>query len=810
LFSQPGATGEAPFRLLFPADPRSKRPMAGICGPLDSGPPLADRRPLSGVCTSDAVLTLASLRGELRRFFNEAFLNEFSDTGLRIQRECREEMRSLSIDLRHDIHQELQRLLGITQGQHGPMRGSCASASEGNDSTCEKDSDTSTAPGAPKPRPVTSILRGRLAPSRADTVSAESLPSWPVKRQQFRKKPPLMRSPTDTQVVRLPQKGLRDQAGTLDDLPPTPPVHMRPHVHVTPPAPPEDDVPGLVVECQADEAAGGCSQTTAESLERLGQRPIGGDWGDVSRVRRQAFDRKAMPRVTVGDSSAGRLSLTREIARAHMKKRQATKPLRKMSCADVLESSKFTNLVGTLIILNAFTIGLQTNWMATEVTDEVPETYLFIERFFCVAFLVELCIRVHVHRKRFFCCKGEGWLWNYFDVFVVLIQMIEEILTIIAKSSDINTNRFRLLRIMRILRLVRILRVVRVLRLITELRTIVSSILGSLQSLGWTVLLLFLMMYIVGVYFTQSITDYLVERKGQSLSEGIERLAVYFGSLPRTILSLFQAMSGGFDWDFLAYPLIEEVGSILMIFAFTAYIAFALLALMNVVTGVFVQTAMLNAKREEDGFLRSQIIELFNISQRDTSATITCEEIEDCLDDSSAEKEWKAIDVQPEEARHLFQLLDLQKVGEIKFEEFLSGCLRLHGDAKAFDVLTVMQELRAMSLKWNTAQAATDDSMHELLRMVMSISEVVTKTKVEETAPHQGRLGSQLLAGAGLASIDTESAGYSAKYLFANEPLLALKAWAVLQSRVHTTSLEELAVCVHLSILSAAGVVVDT
>jgi len=50
--------------------------------------------------------------------------------------------------------------------------------------------------------------------------------------------------------------------------------------------------------------------------------------------------------------------------------------------------------------------------------------------------------------------------------------------------------------------------------------------------------------------------------------------------------------------------------------------------------------------------------------------------------------------VTPNEAMYLFNLLDINEIGLVLFEEFLSGCLRLHGAAKAVDVLTLMQEAR--------------------------------------------------------------------------------------------------------------------
>jgi len=402
------------------------------------------------------------------------------------------------------------------------------------------------------------------------------------------------------------------------------------------------------------------------------------------------------------------------------------KSLRQMTAKDLLSSTRFDNFIGALILINAVTIGVQTNYAATEVTEEFPRYFTVLERVFLIVFSVELCLRIYVYRKKFFCAR-KNLLWNLFDFTVVVMQVAEEIVNLMPQPDDpdaqgISANDLLLVRILRILRIVRILRVVRVLHLISELRTIVSSIVGSFKSLGWTVLLLALMIYIVAVYFTQSTTAHMVAIKGSNMTKDDEDLQYFFGSLPRTGLSLWQAMSGGADWDSMAGPLMTQI-SVLQGVLFAAYIAFALLALMNVVTGVFVQTALQSAKDEEDAFLVDQIVKLFDWAERSQTAKISLAEIEERLNDPAVAQEWKSINVQPAEAEYLFTLLDIEESGEISFQEFLSGCLRLHGHSKSMDVLTIMQENRSASRMWQQTYSRWDEyqltlvaNQEELLR----------------------------------------------------------------------------------------------
>mmetsp|Transcript_1806 Transcript_1806/g.4217 ORF Transcript_1806/g.4217 Transcript_1806/m.4217 type:complete len:532 (-) Transcript_1806:125-1720(-) len=424
----------------------------------------------------------------------------------------------------------------------------------------------------------------------------------------------------------------------------------------------------------------------------------------VSRCRR-VLSSQAPASQSGAAFNMGRLSLAREVARLNPSGGPsipliAQKSVLRTSAADLLNSARFDNFLGMVILLNACSIGAQTDYMARNVTGRVPFKFQVVEWIFLAFFTGELAIRVYVHRCRFFWSKAgfNVLAWNWFDLLLVVAQVSEEVLVRVARDSTLESSQFRLMAFLRILRLVRVLRVMRVLRLIGELRAIVSSIVGSMKSLLWTVLLLLLVIYMVGVYFTQSVTEHMViqAERNQGYSPELKTLSIYFGSLGRTLLSLYQAMSGGIDWDSLADPLITEIGFMMGV-GFAAYIAFSLLALMNVVTGVFVQTALQSARDEEDAFLTDQIIKIFHVSSVDEEQHISWSEVELALTNPDTALEWKAIDLPVSEARFLYDLLDLDDSENVQFEEFLSGCLRMRGNAKASDLLTVMQEQRKLA-----------------------------------------------------------------------------------------------------------------
>ncbi|CAK0883037.1 unnamed protein product [Prorocentrum cordatum] len=362
----------------------------------------------------------------------------------------------------------------------------------------------------------------------------------------------------------------------------------------------------------------------------------------------------------------GRVSMA--IAKADEKKPSFAEWARSLTRLETYRGMSAAAILGSF--RNPITIGMEADYAAQNVTDTAPITYRVFEVFFCIVFTTELVLRVYVYKLEFFLKREVGVLWNYFDLLVVTAQLVQECFEYIQSSANGNNDagNLRILRILRVLRIVRIFRLVRVLHLISEFRAIVSSIIGSFRSLCWAVLLLLLMMYIVGVWFLQTVTDLFITRAAFDgdgvlipFSSGEESLKGHFGSLGWAILSLD-----------VGDPLMNEIDWFLGL-AFAAFIAFSLLALMSVVTGVFVQTALHSAERKEENFL-------------------TDKDLDENLEDPEIAKEWKNINVSADEAKYVFALFDVEESGEVQFEEFVSACSRLKGNAKSLDLPIQLQE----------------------------------------------------------------------------------------------------------------------
>lgn len=264
-------------------------------------------------------------------------------------------------------------------------------------------------------------------------------------------------------------------------------------------------------------------------------------------------------------------------------------------------------------------------------------------------------------------------------------------------------------RIVRIARLVRTLRVVRVLRMFRELRLLVYSILGCMKSLLWTMVLLFLIIYVLAVLLTQVVHEHLSdlgeERAAQEeeQDENLEALREHYASVPRALLTLFQGMSGGADWGDLSWAFEARLGAG-FVFLWVGFICLAVFAVLNVVTGVFVDQASSVAMSEQDHAIEEELANvdeavhrfnrLFEEADADGDKMLSWREFERHLNHERVQAYFRHLDLQVADARSLYRLLDRDGDGQVSVREFVEGCTRYKGQARSVEVHIIRAEER--------------------------------------------------------------------------------------------------------------------
>eukprot|EP00439_Symbiodinium_sp_Y106_P049290 s2896_g6.t1 len=335
-------------------------------------------------------------------------------------------------------------------------------------------------------------------------------------------------------------------------------------------------------------------------------------------------------------------------------------------------------------------------------------------------------------------------------------------------GSDLASWKRRLLRITRLIRAVRFMPIFR------ELRVMVRSILtlatqghrdpspmapaqdltaaklrNCLMPLIWCIVLLGFFQWCFAVYFITVSSDhvqamhYFPER--YSHLDQTRSLCGHFG----TNYVLFMSVSGGLDWGY-ASDIFIELESYYAAAGYLFYIALVALAVLNVVTAVFVEYAMKMAADDRDLVIQDTLAKrnkymqdsgsysrelpcwhhrrakvfrsfvdamlVFKEADADGSGSITYKEFLDHVEDERVQAFLNSMELDGIEAIRLFKLLDLDGSGSVEPDEFVHGCMCLKGMAKTMDLAILLREQRKAMQTWGSFMSYVDICLTQLLK----------------------------------------------------------------------------------------------
>ena len=153
----------------------------------------------------------------------------------------------------------------------------------------------------------------------------------------------------------------------------------------------------------------------------------------------------------------------------------------------VLGSKRFDQVMGFVILFNAFTIGYESN--LTALQEESPSWIVAMEYVFLAIYTTEIFLRYYVYRKAAF--VGHGSDWVKFDAFLVLNSWCS-IFANIAGMGDQGG-------FLSIFKLLRTGKLVRPLRVVAQFRTLwllVRGLLSTFFTICYTVILISLFIFI--------------------------------------------------------------------------------------------------------------------------------------------------------------------------------------------------------------------------------------------------------------------------------------------------------------------------
>lgn len=328
-------------------------------------------------------------------------------------------------------------------------------------------------------------------------------------------------------------------------------------------------------------------------------------------------------------------------------------------------------------------------------------------------FTLEIVIRLLADQISFF--TNEDWTWNIFDLLLVSESLITLILAYANGSS--SNSKLSFLRIFRVFRLVRVIRVVRSVKSLAKLRTMIFAILNSFADLLWALLVVGLIIFVFAIVFMGATAEFFESIDVNDAAQMVSAKEVHtlFGDIGTTSLSLWSAISGGNDWMQYGEQL-QKFKNPAYFLVFQFYIAFCCVGLFNVVTGVFVDSAV--CVRTEDEIVAGYFEELHNTTDaikaffadadKDASGALNWAEFSARMADPAVIAYFAGLNIDPQEAGIIFTIFDADKSNSIQIDELVNGTMKLKGSASKLDLMALMYDFNIQSTKLDNLVKAVE------------------------------------------------------------------------------------------------------
>lgn len=392
----------------------------------------------------------------------------------------------------------------------------------------------------------------------------------------------------------------------------------------------------------------------------------------------------------------------------------------------IVYSPAFSYSITLLILLHVILLGVEVDLSAAVALEDMPSWFSTFNAVSVCCFVVELILKFIALGCRGFWYGSDAY-WNIFDFIVIGVSVVDVVLDFWARmlSPSMSTGQLRLLRSIRFARALRSIRIVRLFRYIGALRTLALSILSTMVSLFWTLALLIILFYSFGVVLTQLVVEHCRFLGMEAVSGKIapmqycpETLRKYWHNVPESMLTLFMAISQGLNWEDAMEPLREV--SVLAVILVILYVVITVFAILNVVTGVFLNTAIESAGADKDVatirqvHAKAQQVEalqqIFREIDRENDNEVNFEDVRNAMSSGELASFMESLGISTDDVRTLFMLLDSEHKGLIDLDEFVSGCMQLHGPAKSM-------QMAKMSYENKLTRQALQSLKKEIFRM---------------------------------------------------------------------------------------------
>lgn len=336
----------------------------------------------------------------------------------------------------------------------------------------------------------------------------------------------------------------------------------------------------------------------------------------------------------------------------------------------ILFSNEFDMAIGIVIVLNSVSIGVEQSLSLSGDSDTKYVTLCeVIEHIFLVIYILELGLR--------FAAVGSQCLQDTsvrFDCFLVTTGVITNW---IIQPFMGRVDKLGPILVLRTARLFRLARMVRLLVNFRELWMLARGFIHSIRTMFYTMLLLFLTLYVFSSIAIDIITNHNLARGTEADPRFQAHVEEYFADLPLTMLTLLQFVC--MDGAALIYKPLIKLDWKLAIY-FISIILIISIVLMNLVTAVLVNSALEQTNQDKEAIkayrekerqnLVERLTQIFKRLDTDGSGYLTREEI---MKISEEDKQIFHETLAFGNPIIVFDALDADDSGYVSVQEFCDG-----------------------------------------------------------------------------------------------------------------------------------------
>jgi hypothetical protein len=365
----------------------------------------------------------------------------------------------------------------------------------------------------------------------------------------------------------------------------------------------------------------------------------------------------------------------------------------------MVTSDRFELIIGGFIMVNTITMALDAQLHGETVGSDlnyprctVPPEWqkLFLEavnEMLLWVFVLELVFKTIALRIRLII--GSNRYWNALDIIVVVTGVIDRF-----EIVDFGLDPM----ILRLLRLIKLTRFVKLFKTLgPSLQTmmlILKSVRASQRTLFWSMLLLFIIQYIVGMLVYQLVRGFMEEENKDLVVR--QNIFKYWGTFTKSQITMFEITHVNHA---NAVRLLADHVSEWWAWFFILYRCTIAFAFLSVIRAVFIQATLkvaerdrellLHNKRQASKELHQKLHDVFHIlfgeSANDDFKISRIQFLQTFRQDMA--KVWmSALDIDISHPEGLFALMDLDGDGWISVKEFIYVADKVRGPAQTIDL----------------------------------------------------------------------------------------------------------------------------